>query len=261
MNLHIQPHSPKQAVLRRSRRVASQAFTLLELLTVITIIGIMAALSAPILRGLGSGDKVTVGGRQLLDDLSLARAKAIATRSTVYMIFVPTNLHNINLSPYTSIDDLRTITNNLIGKTFTGYALYAEHSVGDQPGVTTPRYLSEWKELPAGIFVIGDEFDTNSPLCSFAFRSVHFPTAESPVPNIQFPYIAFNSYGQLVGGQDLYLSIAEGSVGRPRDPANQNGLYLAPSVATMEPTNNYTNQTLYVNWLTGRGKVVRPEIQ
>jgi prepilin-type N-terminal cleavage/methylation domain-containing protein len=261
MKLLAQQQTSKQAAHRRLRRLAGQAFTLLELLVVITIIGIMAALSAPILRGLGSGDKVTVGGRQLLDDLSLARAKAIATRSTVYMIFVPTNLHTIDLTYYTSPDDLLTITNNLIGKTFTGYALYAEHSVGDQPGVTTPRYLSDWKELPAGIFIIGDEYDTNSPLCSFSFRSVHFPTAESPVPNIKFPYIAFNSYGQLVGGQDLYLSIAEGSVGRPRDPANQNSLYLAASVATMEPTNNFTNQTLYVNWLTGRGKVLRPEIQ
>jgi prepilin-type N-terminal cleavage/methylation domain-containing protein len=261
MNLRSQQQSSQPAGRPGGRRVAGQAFTILELLLVITIIGIMAALAGPLLKGIGAGDKVTVGGRQLLDDLSLARAKAIATRSTVYMVFLPTNLHNIDLSYYTDPADKRTITNNLIGKTYTGYALYAERSVGDQPGVTTPRYLSEWKDLPQGIFIIEDEFNTNSTLCSFSYRYVHFPTAESPVPNIQFPYIAFNSYGQLIGGQDLYLSIAEGSVGRPHDPDNQNSLYLAPSVARMEPPDNYTNQTLYVNWLTGRGKVIRPEIQ
>ena len=240
---------------------ALRAFTLLELLMVITIIGIVAGLAAPLIKNLGATDKVTVGGRQLLDDFGLARAKAIATRSTVYVVFLPTNLYNINLTYYTNLSELQTITNNLIGKTYTGYALYAEHSVGDQPGVNTPRYLSDWKELPAGIFIIGDEFNTNSPLCSFSYRSVPFPTAESVVPNIQFPYIAFNSYGQVVGGQDLYISIAEGSVGRPRDPANQNSLYLAPSVATIDPPMNYTNQTIYINWLTGRGKIIRPEIQ
>lgn len=261
MNLYSKHSVELQAQRRLTQRSAMRAFTLMELLLVITIIGILAGLSAPIFRGLGAADKVTVGGRQLLDDLSYARSKAIATRSTVYMVFLPTNLHSLNLNLYTDPKELQTITNNLIGKTFTGYALYAERSVGDQPGVSSPRYLSDWKELPAGIFIIGDEYDTNSPLCSFSYRNVPFPTAESVVPNIPFPYIAFNSFGQLVSGQDLYLSIAEGSVGRPRDPNNQNNLYFGPSVASMQPALNYTNQTIYVNWLTGRGKIIRPEIQ
>lgn len=246
--------------VRRSKRTLGQAFTLLELLMVITIIGIIAAMAAPLLKNLGSNDKITVGGRQLLDDLSLARAKAIATRSTVYVVFLPTNLHAINLGFYTDANELHTITNNLIGKTYTGYALYSERSLGDQPGMTTPKYLTDWRELPEGVFVIQEEFNTNSPLCSFNYRYVPFPTAESVTPNIQFPYIAFNSYGQLASGQDLYISLAEGSVDRPRDPANQNSLYLGQSVPRLMPQDNYTNQTLYINWLTGRGKVIRPQI-
>lgn len=266
MKLLSQPTSSGKTAIASRRRIASEAFTLLELLMVVTIIGIIAVLAIPSISNLGSGDKVTVGGRQLVDDLNLARAKAIATRSTVYVVFLPTNLHTINLIYTTNQTDHRTITNNLIGKTYTGYALYSERSAGDQPGVTTPRYLSDWKELPAGLFILPEEFDTNSALCSFSYGRFPFPTATSATPfNVVFPYIAFNAYGQLIGGKDLELSLGEGSVARPRDPANENSFYLGesfPRVNLIDGTNalGYTNY-VYVNWLTGRGKVKRPEIQ
>ena len=75
------PHS----ALRTSR-----AFTLLELLTVITIMGIIAALSVPTLRGLKPNAKVAAT-RQLLDAVGRARQLAISQRTTVYMVFLPTN--------------------------------------------------------------------------------------------------------------------------------------------------------------------------
>ena len=57
------------------------AFTLIEMLLVITIIAIMAAIGIPHIRGWGEGNSMTAATRQLMDDLALARLKAINCRA------------------------------------------------------------------------------------------------------------------------------------------------------------------------------------
>ena len=79
--------------LSRLARVAlrtSRAFTLLELLMVIAIMGILAAIALPTLRGLKPNAKVAAT-RQLLDAVGRARQLALSQRTTVYMVFVSTN--------------------------------------------------------------------------------------------------------------------------------------------------------------------------
>src|SRR3954471_9135967 len=64
------------------------AFTLIEMLLVITIIGLLAGIGLPHLKGWGESNAMTSATRQLMDDLSLARLKAINSRSTVYVVFI-----------------------------------------------------------------------------------------------------------------------------------------------------------------------------
>ena len=61
---------------------------------VISILGILAALVVPALKNFGHSDATISASRQLLDDVARARQLAISQRTTVYMVFVPTNFWN-----------------------------------------------------------------------------------------------------------------------------------------------------------------------
>src|ERR1041385_3265001 len=83
---------------RASRYAHTRAFTLLEMLTVIVIIGIIAALALPALRGPSEGVAINAAVNQMIGDLALARQKAIANRATVAVVFVPPNIDMLTSS-------------------------------------------------------------------------------------------------------------------------------------------------------------------
>src|SRR2546427_10316059 len=66
-------------------RVHCAAFTLIELLVVMAIIGLLAAIGLPALKGFGKGTGMAGAQRQVLDDLALPRLRAISGRTTIYM--------------------------------------------------------------------------------------------------------------------------------------------------------------------------------
>src|SRR5688500_1256005 len=84
------PKRPIPKGLQRSR--SAVAFTLIELLVVMAIIGVLAAIGLPALKGMGGSNDIAAATRQLMDDLSYARIKAINERSTVYVVFVSDNI-------------------------------------------------------------------------------------------------------------------------------------------------------------------------
>ena len=88
----MRAHTARQRESEKLRAV--EAFTLIEMLMVIAIIAAITVIGLPSLRGLGRSNVVTSATQQLVDDLMLARHKAIVNRTTVHVVFVPSSIKN-----------------------------------------------------------------------------------------------------------------------------------------------------------------------
>lgn len=262
----------------------SLAFTLIEMLLVITIIAIMAAIGIPAIRGFGESNSMTAATRQLMDDLALARLKAINSRATVYVVFVPPDI----VKPgYIAPNDLADAAKLYSGQ-YTTYALFTKRQVGEQPGRENPRYLTPWKTLPEKVFITPSKFAKArgeslrfSAAYSLTNRPFYFPDATNtvnklPFPNptntpISLPYLAFNSQGQLISEDenpsgshkyhDAVIPLARGSIFYARDADGKLILGQADPVET-PPRNSISNYNhIRIDWLTGRARAERKEIQ
>lgn len=249
-----------------------RAFTLIELLVVIAIIGVMAAVGIPALKGMGGTNDISAATRQLMDDLAYARAKAVNERTTVYVVFVT---DQILLQPW-SPQERRQIA-EYAKLQFTSYALFANRTLGDQPGSASPRYITDWRTLPDGVLIPTNKFDVNlaheprrsQTLIPLFHRPLThtllpFPTATSK--KIELPYIAFDYQGRLyqpglATPEDVVVPIVKGSVVIPQEDRDK---LLAGSIEAAEvietPRGNATNNpSIRIDWLTGRARMVRPE--
>ena len=262
-------------------------FTLLELLVVISIIGILAALSVPALKNLGKSNVQVSASRQLLDDLGHARAMAVSQHTTVYMVFVPEYFWSPggSMTWWNGLPILaRTAGTNLLDKQLTGYNFISLRSVGDQPGQGTTNYLSEWKSLPDGAFIATNKFYTaysvindyvanaTYPIYAFNYTNLFpFPLQANYVAGQQpaLPYIAFNYLGQLtvdglnIAPRDEYIPLAQGTVFYAADPATKSLLLSAPD-ATENPPGNSTNSmfnVIRIDRLTGRAVSLHQKVQ
>ncbi|MGO8926538.1 MAG: Tfp pilus assembly protein FimT/FimU [Limisphaerales bacterium] len=264
----------------------SLAFTLIELLMVIAIMGILAAIALPTLRGLRPNAKVAAT-RQLLDAVGRAHQLAISQRTSVYMVFVSTNFWSDPAAAAWTPNDW-AVAGSLFDKQLMGYAYVCLRSVGDQPGVHTPRYLSSWQTLPQGAYISPQKFIpatatsvpvlkifTNSVLAYQVFgfnytTSVPFPAetnkpALGARPYIALPYIEFNGTGQLVSGQSgqpELIPLTEGSVNYARDP-NTKVAIKAPAQVNERPAGNTTDNysLVSIDPLTGHARVERRKVQ
>ena len=221
-----------------------RAFTLIEMLMVISIIGIIAALSVPVIKNFGKTDVTISASRQLLDDVGRARQLAMSQRTTVYMVFVPTNFWNFLvgggknsqwLTDVQKAGQMAALT-NLLGMQLTGYTYMAYGALGDQPGQHTWHYLAPWQSLPEGTFIPiwkfanpgvsgPQKFTFYDPVNNnYGFNIYPFSYANSfPFPSTNvapylaqdggswpsLPYIAFNYMGQLSDYSGNMLSVAD----------------------------------------------------
>ncbi|MGA2178866.1 MAG: type II secretion system protein [Verrucomicrobiota bacterium] len=270
--------------MKTNTRPFPPGFTLIELLVVIAILGIMAALTVPVLKNFAKSDATLGASRQLLDGVARARQLAISQRTTVYMVFVPTNFWGSNPSGFLSTltTAQQTAATNLCDKQLTGYIFVSLRSVGDQPGQHTPHYLAPWQTLPDGTFIAFQKFYTTNTIVDQISGTAYFISKFNyantfPFPTetatntgaLSLPYIAFNYLGQLtadgvnVSGSDEYIPIAKGSVLFARDATTKAFQFNSPDVAEMPPGNstNSAYNIVHIERLTGRAVLEYQKMQ
>ena len=205
----------------RRNQTETSAFSLIELLVVIGIIAAVSVISVPVIRGLGQSNVMTSGTQQLMDDLMLARHKAMVGRTKVHVVFVPEAI-NVPTLPGGLSDRDQDTWNRLKGGAYTRYALYAERTLGDQPGHRNDRYITDWRTLPEGVFIAEYEYAApggNEPFRAFNQRVFPFPSEQSTVERV-LPHLTFDQNGSLyqTNGAGLrvyqpeYIWMAKGSV-------------------------------------------------
>ncbi len=212
-----------QAVFKPRVLNSSNAFSLLEMTIVLGLAAIIIAIILPSLRGFGEGNTISASTRQMLDDVAYARQTAIKNHTKVYMVFLQpqfwTNLipNDSSLGSFT-VEGKREIELLTKGQ-YTSYALFSFHTMGDQPGQESPRYLTKWRELPDGSIIETNKFERKESFADvidparvfnvyrFNYRDFPFPPSElsntnTPPPGLKWkmatlPYIAFDSQGSL----------------------------------------------------------------
>jgi prepilin-type N-terminal cleavage/methylation domain-containing protein len=265
-----------------------RAFTLLELMLVISIIGLMTALALPHLGGITKGNVMTAATRQLLDDVNLARQRAIVNRSTVCMVFLPADFWtNEYTTGLLSTNAANLEITNLAAHQYSAYALISTRTVGDQPGVSNAHYISDWHYLPQGVYIAPFQFTnqngsllvstTNTTIppaglsngwtvMNFATNILFpFPDVYSGVSNY-LPYIGFSPSGQLTTpGADQFIMLTSGGIFYQRD-SNQlatitfpsSGGPVPPNLSETPPGAATNNPNLiHIDWVTGRGRIER----
>jgi prepilin-type N-terminal cleavage/methylation domain-containing protein len=276
------------------------AFTLIELLTVIGIIGLLAAVVGPVLTSFRKGDAMLAATRTMLDGVGRARQLAISQHTTVYMVFVPPNFWDNTLPLYQDLTAYNKLpaselikATNVLDKQLSGFTFVSLRSIGDQPGRNTPHYLAAWQSLPDKAFIAPWKFNLGVnntlfitdnasgqvfPVRGFnVTNTIPFPSDDVPYlgiagvpPYVNLPYIAFDYQGRLVSGdgtplgRDEYIPLAHGSVSLAINPATRKAQATGITIVQEQKPGNSTNTAynlIHIDWLTGRARLEHQQVK
>jgi len=228
-------------------RRRTKGFTLIEMLTVLVIIGILLAATLPAVTHLMKSSGLTVAAREVSDTLSLARQYAITHRTVTRVVF-PCSLTTLAAWSATGTNQAPS------------YQSYAVLEFG-----ATTNYISKWEFLPVGTVFMSDGpqpplIGTLPPSLDANMLSarLQFPTNTDSVLTVAnsgtLAYIEFGPTGAataLANGGSCSFTITEGLVNGTNVTltsinSNTSGKTLA----------NYA--TFTVDPLVGRIQVTRP---
>lgn len=207
------------------KRRATIAFTLIEMLTVIAIVGIILAVGIPAFTNMMKSGGLNAASRQIASTLTLARQYAITKRTNVRVVF-----------PYSGTSGAGTNQ----APPYQSYAVL-------QSGVT-PIYLTKWEHLPLGtVFMDANNASVGNPPSMESLgppTSLPFPSTNSGL-FATLAYIEFKPTG--AASQAGTFTLTEGFVsGTTVTPTSKNGSTLANVV------------TVSVDNVVGRIQVKRP---
>jgi uncharacterized protein (TIGR02596 family) len=225
--------------------INSRAFSLVEMLVVMTIIGIVVAITVPAFTGMGKAQALTGAGNNLLDQFALARQTAVAQNRSVEMRFYKRLEHPAQ--PEASANPRR----------FRSFRTLAyEEPVRDSAGkmVSVPIALATMQELPTGIVIseeqtfstlIHDKYAVTPPR---ALLKENLSDIEKDVP---YQVVRFKP----TGGTDLGVNgTPDGdkwflTIKADNDPKVGSG-------TGARPANNYF--TVMLDPVSGRARAFRP---
>jgi hypothetical protein len=226
----------------------------------------------------GAGYHGTAGRHQLAghegDDIALARAKAISERTIVHIVFVPPEITSLPFTFAPGRD--QKLGERLKSGQLSSYALFAERTVGDQPGHPRFRYLTQWKTLSDGIFIAPDKFNPDKKLWDnapditrpFEYVSLPFPSSFGIAHDV--PHVAFDPEGRLLiykssgAGpvrvfEDEVIPLVRGSALYSRDANGNLADFDFRQARDSDTLINYNR--IRIDGVTGRGRIETPPIQ
>jgi prepilin-type N-terminal cleavage/methylation domain-containing protein len=192
--------------MQKNRQKKTPAFSLIEMLVVIAVIGILTALAVPAFRGLVGTSGVRGGADTLLGALDQTRAIALEKGITAYLAF-PAN-------------------------TFSRFIILTEN--GTTPTVISPR----WFKLPTGVQLSPSNI-TFTSLPTTALPQIDGSNAATPLRAIRY-----NRFGSIHGGaKNWSFSVGEGFADGTNvtltDSTNSRAVFTAqPLVGKWTPSTN-----------------------
>jgi len=178
------------------------AFTLIEMLLVVVIIGIILAVGLPAFMRISKSSGLSTSTRQVVNELSLARQYAITKRTNTRVVFGynQTKTNNAALAPTNLWYQAFTVMSS--NRTINGFAAW--------------QYLGKWEYVQVGT-IISNAGTISSPYAQVPYPT-NFTSAVTPTVNnsATFTYIEFNPTGAAVSPATLLLN--EGFVSNSGTP-------------------------------------------
>ena len=218
-------------------RDPQSAFTLIELMAVIAVIGLMVVVSIPAMRGMSGSNQLANAGRQFNNALMAARQEAITQNAYVrVMVAYDETIRGGSLT-----DDQKGMNCSAYAimwqPPLTGWQAGASSAQPNLPlGQNTWRYIKAWQSLPKGVVFdpAKEDLRTANGNVSLPATTIFFGQQASPTNNAEttrdlmpFPddlgktptplaYVEFRPGGTpaVAGSVRLVAGFAEPSTGK-----------------------------------------------